>query len=82
MQNFNPENSQESIIKAILIDNGYEPKEIEFHGTFPDRFVRIGYWEKLDTKAILQLSDALHEDSFDDEDTLEGFLYQIISQEM
>ena len=79
---FYPTNTQEAVIEAILIDNGYEAKEIEFHGTFPNRFVRIGYWSRLDTKTQLQLSDTVHEDSFEDDDTLDGFLYHIILQEM
>jgi hypothetical protein len=76
---FIPQNDIESIIEDTLVNNGYEKSEIEFHGTFPDRYVRIGYWECLETKPQLELSHLIHEDSFEDEDTLTGFLYHIIS---
>lgn len=64
-----PSNSKESMIHAILVDNGYEPKEITFHGfgdpESDERIVKIGNWEQLDVKAQTQLSDLIAEDAVD-----------------
>lgn len=78
MLQYLPKNANEALINQILYDNGYNSSEIEFKGDVDERYVRIGYWERLNSKTISQL-DSLIEEIVDDgdEDCLPITLYKI-----
>ena len=67
-----PQTDLEQFIEDVLFDNGYNREEIQFRDE--DRYLRIGYWERLESKALLQLGDVItaEEDIYEDDC---GWLY-------
>lgn len=72
-----PTTENEVIIRDLLVQNGVKERDIEFKGSFGDRYVRIGYWNRLSDAVVTELELFVDEDSFEDDDTGTGFLYKI-----
>lgn len=67
-------------IENALWDNGYDRKKIQFRGD--DRYLRLGYWEKIDRKAfyqIQQLGVTLDEQVIEDDDCGNLYFYNIVT---
>ena len=69
------ESNNQSEVVRILKEFGYEDNEIDVQGSAPngDLVVRVGYWERLDTKCQLALNELVEETPFDDDEC--GVLY-------
>lgn len=72
-----PITENEVVIRDLLVQNGMKERDIEFKGPLGDRYVRIGYWNRLSEAALCELEQFVDEDSFEDDDTGTGFLYKI-----
>lgn len=72
-----PTTENEVIIRDLLVQNGVKERDIEFKGPLGDRYVRIGYWNRLSDAVVTELEQFVDEDSFEDDDTGTGFLYKI-----
>jgi hypothetical protein len=70
-----PKTELEQIIEDVLYESGHKREEIQFRDG--DRYLRIGYWEKLDAKSMSQLEDVITEESVYDEDRGWLFLYRV-----
>ena len=57
----------EVAIENILVNNGIEREEIQFRGT--ERYLRIGYWQRLNENIMSQLSSLVttERDMYDDD---------------
>ena len=49
-----PQTTVERTIENILTNNGIKQDEIQFRGT--ERYLRIGYWQRLNEDVMSQLS--------------------------
>lgn len=72
-----PATENEDIIRDLLVQNGVKECDIQFKGPLSDRYVKIGYWNRLAEAVIAELEQFVDEDSFEDDDTGTGFLYKI-----
>ena len=70
-----PQTELEQTIEDVLYDSGYNREEIQFRDE--DRYLRIGYWERLDAKSMTQLEDVIVEEDIYDEDRGWLFLYRV-----
>jgi len=70
-----PKTELEQIIEDVLYESGHNREEIQFRDD--DRYLRIGYWEKLDAKSMSQLEDVITEESIYDDDCGWLFLYRV-----
>jgi hypothetical protein len=70
-----PKTELEQIIEDVLYESGHNREEIQFRDD--DRYLRIGYWEKLDAKSMSQLEDVITEESVYDDDRGWLFLYRV-----
>ena len=70
-----PQTELEQTIEDVLYDSGYNREEIQFRDE--DRYLRIGYWERLDAKSMTQLEDVIAEEDVYDEDRGWLFLYRV-----
>ena len=72
LENEAPQTDFEKAIEIILINNGIKKEEIQFRDN--DRYLRVGYWERLNDKVVSQLSGMIKEIvDIDDDDC--GTLY-------
>ena len=57
----------EVAIENILVNNGIEREEIQFRGT--ERYLRIGYWQRINEDIMSQLSGLVTSeiDMYDDD---------------
>ena len=57
----------EVAIENILVNNGIEREEIQFRGT--ERYLRIGYWQRINENIMSQLSGLVttERDMYDDD---------------
>ena len=62
----------EVAIENILVNNGYDASDIQFRGT--ERYLRIGYWQRLNEDIRAQLS-GLVVSEFDMYDDDCGYLF-------
>ena len=62
-----PQTDLEQFIEDVLVGNEYDREEIQFRDE--DRYLRIGYWERLGAKVLLQLGEVIvaEEDIYDDD---------------
>ena len=76
VENDAPQNETEQRIQDILLENGYEEGEIQFRQREDNCYhLRIGYWDRLDSKSFSQLSHIVEEESDYDEDCGYKFCY-------
>lgn len=77
-----PSNHTEQVIYDTLVVAGYKPEEIQFRGG-PNhshggrRYLRYGYWQRIDAKVLANLSQVIVEDDIDDDDCGTLFLYPL-----
>ena len=62
-----PQTTIERTIENILTNNGIKQDEIQFRGT--ERYLRIGYWQRLNENIMSQLSGLVTSeiDMYDDD---------------
>ena len=67
LDNEAPVTAVETAIENILVNNGIEREEIQFRGT--ERYLRIGYWQRLNENIMSQLSGLImvEIDMYDDD---------------
>ena len=67
LDNEAPVTAVEKAIENILVNNGIEREEIQFRGT--ERYLRIGYWQRLNENIMSQLSSLVttERDMYDDD---------------
>ena len=67
LDNEAPVTAVETAIENILVNNGIEREEIQFRGT--ERYLRIGYWQRLNENIMSQLSSLVttERDMYDDD---------------
>jgi hypothetical protein len=67
LDNEAPVTAVETAIENILVNNGIEREEIQFRGT--ERYLRIGYWQRLNEDVMSQLSGLVTSeiDMYDDD---------------
>jgi len=71
-----PVTAFEQNIEDLLIKAGIDPKEIQFRGD--DRYLRIGYWRRLQTSTESDISEFIKEKVVDyDDDCGYLFFYQL-----
>jgi hypothetical protein len=63
---YDPINQKEELIKAQLIQNGLNEKEIRFRGESNRRYIRYAYWQKLTESQLQRIN--LEEDLYEDDD--------------
>jgi hypothetical protein len=67
LDNEAPVTAVETAIENILVNNGIEREEIQFRGT--ERYLRIGYWQRINENIMSQLSGLImvEIDMYDDD---------------
>jgi len=71
-----PVTAFEQNIEDLLVKSGIDPKEIQFRGD--DRYLRIGYWQRLQTSTESDISEFIKEKVVDyDDDCGYLFFYQL-----
>lgn len=73
-------NNVEKSIKEILIANGYSESDIRFFdakAVNPYRYLQVGYWRRLDSKAQRELGKLITAELTDFDDDC-GWLYSYI----
>jgi hypothetical protein len=76
LPNEKPATAFEQKIEDLLIKTGIDPSEIQFRGD--DRYLRIGYWQRLRTPAETAISEFIEEKVVDyDDDCGYLFFYQL-----
>ncbi len=59
LENEAPQTDFEKVIEIILINNGIKQDEIQFRQD--DRYLRVGYWKRLNDNVESQLSGMIKE---------------------
>ena len=76
LENEAPQTDFEKAIETILINNGIKKEEIQFRDN--DRYLRVGYWERLNDKVVSQLSGMIKEIvDIDDDDCGTLYFYRL-----
>jgi len=73
-------NNVELAIKTILVKNGYSNSDISFYdqkASNPYRYLKVGYWRRLDTKAQQDLGRLITAELTDFDDD-HGWLFSYI----
>jgi len=71
-----PVTAFEQNIEDLLVKSGIDPKEIQFRGD--DRYLRIGYWRRLQTSTESAISEFIEQKVVDyDDDCGYLFFYQL-----
>jgi hypothetical protein len=71
-----PVTAFEQNIEDLLVKSGIDPKEIQFRGD--DRYLRIGYWRRLQTSTESDISEFIERKVVDyDDDCGYLFFYQL-----
>ena len=71
-----PQTDFEKEIETILINNGIKKEEIQFRQE--DRYLRVGYWQRLNDNVESQLSGMIKEIvDIDDDDCGTRYFYRL-----
>ena len=71
-----PQSRLEYEVESILIANGYAPEDIQFRQD--DRYLRVGYWQRLSSNVESQLSGMIKEIvDIDDDDCGTRYFYRL-----
>jgi len=71
-----PQTDFEKEIETILINNGIKKEEIQFRQD--DRYLRVGYWQRLSSNVESQLSGMIKEIvDIDDDDCGTRYFYRL-----
>ena len=76
LENEKPVSAVELTIEQILVEQGFDANEIQFRGD--DRYLRVGYWRRLQTSTESDISEFIKEKVVDyDDDCGYLFFYQL-----
>lgn len=71
-----PQTDFEKQIETILINNGIKKEEIQFRQE--DRYLRVGYWERLSDNVVSQISSMIKEVvDIEDDDCGTRYFYRL-----
>jgi len=71
-----PQTDFEKEIETILINNGIKKEEIQFRQE--DRYLRVGYWERLSDNVVSQISSMIKEVvDIEDDDCGTRYFYRL-----
>jgi len=78
---YQPINKKEKSILDQLIENGLDENEIEFRGDSNHRYIRYGYWSRLNETESknVNLEEDLYEDDDGDDDNGRSIIRRLYS---